>query len=421
MTICQGKDDMKGRNICPQISEPSSPVFVLKRGLDYVQQGRHAEGFALLALAREQLSLSQEHLANVFDAFVQHYTSYQRLQYSLQEMSIQLAQAWTELQAQATLLGMVLPKLIADLEVSNLSPISRVGGQGPDPSSFPSQDLQGYSVPSTSPAPVQGSTSLPALSINCFGRFEVRRLDQPVVLCTSRNGQSILRFLVAKSGYSATSDTLKALLWAEEEPEVAQRKLHHAISALRRSLDGSPPSEPNGGYIVCKNGIYALNPTVKIQTDVDKFLDCYHAGQQRSEERVLWYERACRLYKGPFLTEDMYADWSSLQREQLSKTYFAMCRVLADHYLRIKRYEDATRWVTAILQENHCDESAHQQLIQIYIAQGHRSEAIQQYQRCERILREELGVQPLPETTQLLQTPLLPPVEHTRSKNGEEM
>jgi DNA-binding SARP family transcriptional activator len=316
---------------------------------------------------------------------------------------------------------MVLPKLIADLEVSNLSSVSPAGEQEPGPSSSPSQDLQGPSAPSTSPAPVRDSASLPALSITCFGRFEVKRLGQPVALCTSRNRRSILRFLVAKSGYSATSDTLKALLWAEEEPEVAQRKLHHAISALRRSLDGSPPSESNGGYIVCKNGIYALNPTVKIQTDVDEFLDCYRMGQQTSEERVVWYERACCLYTGPFLTEDMYADWSSLQREQLSKTYFAMCRVLADHYLRIKRYEDAMRWVTAILQENRCDESAHQQLIQIYIAQGHRSEAIQQYQRCERILREELGVQPLPETTQLLQTHLLPPVECPRSKNGEEM
>jgi hypothetical protein len=97
MTAFQVKDDMKDRNICSQISEPSSPVFVLKRGLDYIQQDRHAEGFALLALAREQLSLSQGHPANVFDAFVQHYTSYQRLQQSLQEISIQLAQAWTEL------------------------------------------------------------------------------------------------------------------------------------------------------------------------------------------------------------------------------------------------------------------------------------------------------------------------------------
>ena len=101
--------------------------------------------------------------------------------------------------------------------------------------------------------------------------------------------------------------------------------------------------------------------------------------------------------------EDIYADWSSLQREQLSNIYLSMCRVLADHNVQIKRYEDATRWVTAILAENRCDETAHQQHIRIYAAQGRRHESLQQYQRCERLLRDELGVEPLPETLLLLQ------------------
>src|SRR5947199_3565874 len=80
-----------------------------------------------------------------------------------------------------------------------------------------------------------------------------------------------------------------------------------------------------------------------------------------------------------------------------------MCRVLADYYVKTKHYEDAANWATAVLKVNHCDEAAHLQLIQIYAAQGRRSEAFQQYQRCECILREELGVTPLPETTREFQ------------------
>ncbi len=80
-----------------------------------------------------------------------------------------------------------------------------------------------------------------------------------------------------------------------------------------------------------------------------------------------------------------------------------MCRTLTDHYLKVKSYEDAEKWAAAVLKENHCDELAYRQLIQIYAAQGRRSEALQQYQRCERILREELAVQPLPETMHVVQ------------------
>src|SRR5207253_1670480 len=122
-------------------------------------------------------------------------------------------------------------------------------------------------------------------------------------------------------------------------------------------------------------------------TDVDEFLCCYQAGQQDGAERVGLYERACLLYRGPFIPEDIYADWSFTQREQLSRIYFTMCSLLTDHYLEIQHYEDAAKWATAILKENRCDEAAHRQLIQIYAAQGRRSEALQQYHRCERTLR----------------------------------
>ncbi len=80
-----------------------------------------------------------------------------------------------------------------------------------------------------------------------------------------------------------------------------------------------------------------------------------------------------------------------------------MCRILTDHYLKVKSYQDAEKWATAVLKEDHCDELAYRQLIRIYAAQGRRSEALQQYQRCERILRNELAVQPLPETVHVVQ------------------
>jgi DNA-binding SARP family transcriptional activator len=154
---------------------------------------------------------------------------------------------------------------------------------------------------------------------------------------------------------------------------------------------------------VCKNRVYYLSPAVPIQTDVDEFLHYYQVGRQKNEERVALYEKACHLYTDPFLPEDKYADWSFLQREHLSRVYLDMCRTLTEHYLEVKSYEDAEKWATAVLKENHCDELAYQQLIRVYTAQGRLREALQLYPRCERMLREELGVGPLPETIQVVQ------------------
>jgi DNA-binding SARP family transcriptional activator len=199
-------------------------------------------------------------------------------------------------------------------------------------------------------------------------------------------------------------EKLLAVVWPEDEQTVAQNKLHIAISALRRSLHAGLTCEHGRGYIICKSHVYSLNPAAMIRTDVDEFLHCYQIGQQQCEERVASYERACSLYTGPFLLEDLYADWSFLLREQFSQIYLTMCRVLTEHYLQFQCYEDATKWAIAILAEDRCDEAAYRQLIRIYAAQGRRSEAVQQYHCCKQILCQELGIQPLPETTRLFQT-----------------
>jgi DNA-binding SARP family transcriptional activator len=403
-------------------SETSSPGHLLKSGFLCVQQGRYAEGLVFFALARERLSPDQAHLAAVLDAFTQSHKLYSQAQEEILQASKHFARADAEQQLQIAALENLLSILLEETNKESskvdglqqnarsnrllhvLRPSSEDLNSNQLSTPLPQRTAEGNRGNQSSPlSPSEDSTTLPALYITSFGRFEVKRLGRPVVLCSNRHGQTILRYLVAQSGHSATSDTLMMLLWPEDEPEVAQPRLHTAICALRRSLNSSYTRESGGGYIVCKNRMYCLNSAIPIQTDVDQFLHYYQAGRQTNEGRVALYEKACRLYTGPFLPEDKYADWSFLQREHLSRIYIDMCRTLTDHYLKVKSYEDAEKWASAVLKENQCDELAHRQLIQVYAAQGRRSEALQQYQRCERILHEELAVQPLPETVQVVQ------------------
>ncbi len=390
-------------------SKISSPASLLEQGMVYLRQGRHVEGVSLFALARERLSLDQTHFAAALDAFIESHARYLQAQQSLHTASKRFAEAETEQKTQLVALEKVLLALTKEMDSAPQSHVIAQPTKRPEEyqlprlPQLPSMDSD-YEEPSLAPHTFPADCDiLPALHFTCFGRFEVRQLGQPILLCSSRSGQSILRYLVAQPGHCATIDVLTALIWPEDRAEVAQPKLHSAISALRRSLNQGCNRNSDCGYVVCKNRIYYLNPAVVIQTDVEEFLQCYEAGQQISEGRVALYEKACRMYTGTFLPEDLYADWSSLQREHLNRIYLVMCRVITDHYLRTKRYEDAAKWATAILNVNRCDEGAHRQLIQIYAAQGLRSEALQQYHRCERLLREELGVAPLPETMHILQ------------------
>ena len=398
-------------------SEASSAYALLGSGINCIQQGRYSEGMAFFALARERLSPNMIHLSIVLDTFIQDYVDFWQAQQAFQQASERFVKARTIQQTHAASLEKLLSKLVKDTD-SNPYATTKKGSDNQPLSQPLSEESSGDRLVPTfignapQSNPVKGSQlaeeniPLPALYFTCFGRFEVKRSGQAIPLCSNRNGQAILRYMVAQSNHRVTMDTLMALLWPEDEPEVAHHKLQVAISALRRSLNNGYVSDTGGGYVLCKHGVYQLNPSVPIRTDVDEFLSFYQAGRQQKSisSAVPYYEAACHLYKGAFLTEDLYVDWPIIQREQLNQAYLAMCGSLSEHYLEIGSYEDAAKWASAILKENQCDEVAHRQLMRINLAAGRRSEALRQYQRCERVLAEELNVAPMPETISLFHT-----------------
>jgi DNA-binding SARP family transcriptional activator len=387
----------------------SAVISLLEHGLNCIRQGNYTEGIIFFAQARQQLIPDQMQLAAMLDILMQDCEKYWQAQQVLNQASKHFAEVDAELQAQIIILEKVFPMSMQDRDTdSALHALPRF-----IKNSTNHQQMQS-SLSSTETAYPHGkpqqtgayrdesSDTLPALHITCFCRFEVKRSGQPVILCSNRNGQAILRYLVAQPEHHAPMDILMTLLWPEDETAVAHHKLQVAVSALRCSLNDGYVKDSGAGYILCKNRVYELNPLVPLRTDVDEFLEYYQAGQQSSGNvMAAYYKRACDLYTGSFLSEDLYADWSFIQRKQLNQVYLTMCNALAEYCLDTGRYEHAMRWIGAILKENRCDEGAHRQLMRAYAAQGCRSEALLQYQLCARILAEEFDAQPLPETISL--------------------
>ncbi len=383
------------QNTFIQTCQFSSIRHVLEQGLVYIRQGRYTEGVSCFALVREQLLDEQSALAPLLDAFIEGHTAHWQVQYALHEASKHFAEEDAAQQARLTDIETLLPTLKHELQASL-----------PDsPTASASAQTSRYCIASPSSLSQQLSTEerrLPALSFTCFGRFEVRRLEQRVALCSNRNGQTILRYLVAQPNHSATMDVLMTALWPDDAPEAAHHKLQVAVSALRRSLNSNYTDDPGSGYILCKQGTYQLNPSIPVSSDVNEFVRLYQAGRRAIDSTTITcYEQACKLYIGPFLQDDLYADWSSIRREQLRSTYLTMCKALADYYTETGNYEEAIPWATVMLKENACDEVAHRQLMHIYAAQGRRSEAIRQFHSCQHTLFTELGVEPMPETLKL--------------------
>jgi DNA-binding SARP family transcriptional activator len=316
---------------------------------------------------------------------------------------------------------------LADLE-SKLHPFSEGGGAerlqavGSSPriaDPQPGASTRGAAPPGLAIIPLQthprylpsteaGSTStLPPLYITCFGRLTVRRLHAqgPLIpLCRNSKGQAILRYLLAQPQQQASIDMLMANLWPDEERETSRHKLQIAVSALRASLN-SEQVQSGGGYILYKEQTYLLNPAASFITDVAEFRRLFAAGRQANDSDVTarCYEQACKLYSGPFLTEDLYAEWSFLTREELARVHHQMCTWLAEYALQRGDAEAALTWASFLLKLDHYDEEAYRKVMRAHSLSGRRNEMLRCYQQCCRTLGEELGIEPLPETRRLFE------------------
>lgn len=94
------------------------------------------------------------------------------------------------------------------------------------------------------------------------------------------------------------------------------------------------------------------------------------------------------------LLPDWYDDWLQDEREELRQTRLHALESLARVLSKSGRHADAIQAALAAIRLEPLRESAHRILIEIHLAEGNRSEAHRQFERCRRLLWEELGVEP---------------------------
>jgi two-component SAPR family response regulator len=222
-----------------------------------------------------------------------------------------------------------------------------------------------------------------------------------------RNGKAltILKYLLAHRGRPVSQDHLMGWLWPESNLKKARWSLNSAIHGLRKLLGGCSPSLSTN-YVILEDGYYHLSPAVRVWADVDEFDECCEKGRRLEkggnvQAAAVEYERAIELYRGDYLIEDLYDDWTMVERERLSNAYMDMLGSLAVHYLETGQYQESIRCCYRVLEKDRCHEDSYRLLMRCYTRLGLRGRALEQYKICEKILGQEYGTTPSSETQSL--------------------
>lgn len=233
-----------------------------------------------------------------------------------------------------------------------------------------------------------GADRPPALRICLFGHARVFVNGETFRLTTPRKTLPVLAYLLLNRASAVSRSFLSFLLWPDETEEDARSKLRATLYDLVRVL----PAAPDGHWIQTEGSSIRWNPDAEVACDVEEF-----EAALADPERI---DRAAELYAGDLL-EACYDEWVVAPRERFRSAHQGALDQLISRSRRRLDFPKAIGYAKRLLESDPLREDVARRLIALRYEAGDRAGALAEYERFERLLREELDVDPMPETVAL--------------------
>jgi two-component SAPR family response regulator len=231
--------------------------------------------------------------------------------------------------------------------------------------------------------------------IRCFGRLRVYRDDGSQVNWevaggATRKAKTLFAYLLQKGGRGAATDELADLLWPDAQSlEAARNRLYHTVNCLRAAL--APAKNAEADYVLRDGSRYVLAPPPRSWLDIATFEQLCRQAQTHIEsiahdEALLCLQAADRLYTGDLFedipaeyADDSERDWCWSKRYWLRDMFFKVQRDAARIHRQRQDYSAALAHCQKALAIDPLCESAHEEAMHVFLAQGRREAIDRQY------------------------------------------
>ena len=228
------------------------------------------------------------------------------------------------------------------------------------------------------------------LTLHTLGGLSVRH-DQP--LSFGQRKTSALLVYLACNPRPHPREVLAEMLWEDRTQSQSLSNLRVVLTDLRHTV---------------AEHICVTREAVSVNTESDLWLDAdaFETRLAAAGDDAAQLEDALALYRGDFLDgfyidSQGFEDWTLLERERLRfRAMETLDRLIASH-LDDGDHAGGIARATQLLRMDTLREKTYRQLMQLLALSGERAAALAQYETCCRMLREELGVTPTPDTVQL--------------------
>jgi len=230
------------------------------------------------------------------------------------------------------------------------------------------------------------------LEVRTLGGLSIQHRGEPVTGFDSRKVPALLVYL-ACTRRDHPREVLAELFWEDRTQAQALSNLRVALTSLRQTV------EP---FVTITRESVGLNPDATAWLDAAEFEEQLGAAGTDAARLT----SALDLYRGDFLAgffvdSAAFEAWATRERERLRLRAMAGLDALLAAHLSSEAYPAGIAAATRLLDMDPLREETHRQLMDLLARSGQRGKALEQYETCRRLLDDELGVAPAPETTAL--------------------
>ncbi|MHB8550376.1 MAG: BTAD domain-containing putative transcriptional regulator [Acidiferrobacterales bacterium] len=203
----------------------------------------------------------------------------------------------------------------------------------------------------------------------------------------------LLRVLISLGGHEVSESHLSEMLWDDAEADAARGAFKSALSRLRKLLGDE--------VLLLRDNRLSLNPN-RVWVDAWAF-ERLVAQTETAHSSAPEVERILTLYQGPFLGDAETAPWSLPARERLRAKLLRVLTGASHQCLQDGHAQRALRLLEKGLEADPLAEELYCCLMRAHTALDQHSAALASYQRCQKILATQLGIDPGPRTQALYQ------------------
>ncbi|MEM7117724.1 MAG: BTAD domain-containing putative transcriptional regulator [Chloroflexota bacterium] len=237
------------------------------------------------------------------------------------------------------------------------------------------------------------------LKIFTFGGLRFEQDGQPIQKAGSRKVQAMLVYL-ALTQRAVPRELLTELLWGNLSQQRAMSNLRRELTGLRQKF---------GTYVAIDRERVSLNQDNPLWIDAQQLQNSLTTTTRLTPEAVTRLEEATALYQGELLAgfqlrdAESFEAWLLAEREHWQQQAIIALEKLVSFATseQVKARDKGIGYLRQLLQIDPLREQTHRQLMQLLALTDRRTDALNQYESCRKLLWNELGVTPAPETEEL--------------------